>query len=129
MTPGDKVFITVADKSGAMYLPGKTGELALSLPRNGGVAWKVFASGRASLTRRIESSKDLPFYRDARSLMSVPLSAEGEKIGILQIESADANAFSEEDLQKFELIAFVLSHPLHVRLSVEIEEKQEVQSD
>ena len=129
MTPGDKVFITVADKSGAMYLPGKTGELALSLPRNGGVAWKVFASGRASLTRRIESTKDLPFYRDARSLMSVPLSAEGEKIGILQIESVDANAFSEEDLQKFELIAFVLSHPLHVRLSVEIEEKGEVKSD
>ena len=129
MTPGDKVFITVADKSGGMYLPDKTGESGFSVPRNGGVAWKVFASGRASLTRRIEILKDLPFYRDARSLMSVPLSAEGEKIGILQIESADANAFSEEDLQKFELIAFVLSQPLHVRLSVESEEKQEVQSN
>lgn len=129
MTPGDRVFITVADKLGAMYLPDKMGELVFSVPRNGGVAWKVFASGRASLVRRIESSKDLPFYRDARSLMSVPLSAEGEKIGILQIESGDANVFSEEDLQKLELIAFVLSHPLHVRLSSEIGEKMEVPCD
>jgi len=29
------------------------------------------------------------------------------------------DAFSEEDLQKLELIAFVLSHPLYVKLSAE----------
>jgi putative methionine-R-sulfoxide reductase with GAF domain len=51
--------------------------------------------------------------------MSVPLCAEGEKIGVLQVESMVPDAFSEEDLQKLELIAFVLSHPLYVKLSAE----------
>jgi len=129
MTSGDEVFITVADRSGAMYMPGRTGKPNSPIPRNGGAAWKVFASGRAYLTQRIESAKDLPFYRDARSLMSAPLFAEGEKIGVLQIESHVADAFSEEDLQKLELIAFVLSHPLYVKLSAEGGEKEEAQSD
>ncbi|HAJ93480.1 MAG TPA: hypothetical protein DCM41_01170 [Synergistaceae bacterium] len=129
MTSGDEVFITVADRSGGMYMPGRTGRPGSSIPRNGGAAWKVFASGRAYLAQRIESAKDLPFYRDARSLMSAPLFAEGEKIGVLQIESNVADAFSEEDLQKLELIAFVLSHPLYVKLSPEGGEKEEAKSD
>lgn len=129
MTSGDEVFITVADRSGSMYMPGRTGRPGSLVPRNGGAAWKVFASGRPYFTQRVESAKDLPFYRDARSLMSAPLFAEGEKIGVLQIESHVADAFSEEDLQKLELIAFVLSHPLYVKLSAEDEEKEEAQSD
>ena len=126
MTPGDEVFITVADKAGGMYMPGRTGRQGNAIPRNGGSAWKVFASGRSYFTPRVESAKDLPFYRDARSLMSVPLCAQGEKIGVLQIESAASDAFSEEDLQKLELIAFVLSHPLYIKLSAETSDKEEV---
>ena len=128
MTPGDEVFITVADKAGGMYMPGRTGRQGNTVPRNGGAAWKVFASGRSYFTPRVESGKDLPFYRDARSLMSVPLCAEGEKIGVLQIESAAPDAFSEEDLQKLELMAFVLSHPLYVKLSAETTDKEEARS-
>lgn len=116
MTPGDEVFITVTDKTGAMYMPGKAGAMGSSIPRNGGAAWKVLASGRAYLAQRIERTKDLPFYRDARSLMSVPLIAEGEKFGVLQIESVVDGAFSDDDLQKLELIAFVLSPSLYVKL-------------
>jgi len=48
---------------------------------------------------------------------------------VLQIESNVADAFSEEDLQKLELIAFVLSHPLYVKLSPEGGEKEEAKSD
>ena len=129
MTPGDEVFITVADRSGGMYMPGRAGKPDSPVPRNGGAAWKVFASGRSYVTSRIERGKDLPFYRDARSLISAPLCAEGEKIGILQIESAAAGAFSEEDIPKLELIAFVLSHPLYVKLSAERREKEEAQSE
>ncbi len=128
MTPGDQVFITVADRSGGMYMPGRAGKPDSPVPRNGGAAWKVFASGRSYVTPRVERAKDLPFCRDARSLMSAPLCAEGEKIGILQIESVAAGAFSEEDIPKLELIAFVLSHPLYVKLSAERMEKEEAQS-
>ena len=128
MTAGDEVFITVADSSGAMYMPDRKGRQGSSLPRNGGAAWKVFASGRPYFTQRVDSTKDLPFCRDARSLMSAPLFAEGEKIGILQIESRVADAFSEEDTQKLELIAFVLSHPLYVKLSAELGKKGEAKT-
>ncbi len=129
MTPGDEVFIALADKSGGLYFQGTGNGQCVSVSRNGGAAWKVFASGRSYMTPKVESGKDIPFYRDARSLMSAPLSAEGEKIGVLQIESPHPGAFSEEDLQKLELIAFVLSHPLYVKLSVEREEKEEAVSE
>lgn len=128
MTAGDEVFITVADKSGAMYMPARAGRPGSSIPRNGGAAWKVFASGRPYLTQRVESAKDLPFDRDARSLMSAPLFAEGDKIGVLQIESRVADAFSEEDVQKLELIAFVLSYPINAKLSAEVREKEEAKT-
>ncbi|NCB27558.1 MAG: GAF domain-containing protein [Bacteroidia bacterium] len=128
MTAGDEVFIAVADRTGSMYMPGRAGRPDSSIPRNGGAAWKVFASGRPYFTQRVESAKDLPFYRDARALISAPLFAEGEKIGVLQIESRVADAFSEEDIQKLELIAFVLSHPLYVKLSDEFGEKEETKT-
>ncbi|MGD9667250.1 MAG: hypothetical protein AB7U31_07330, partial [Synergistaceae bacterium] len=59
---------------------------------------------------------------------SAPLFAGGDKIGVLQIESRVADAFSEEDVQKLELIAFVLSHPLYVKLSDEFGEKEETKT-
>ncbi len=68
MTAGDNVFITVADRAGAMYMPARKEDWVLSIPRNGGAAWKAFASGRPYFTQRVESAKDLPFYRDARSV-------------------------------------------------------------
>lgn len=128
MTAGDEVFITVADRSGAMFMPARRGMDCPSIPRNGGAAWKVFASGRPYFTQRVERSKDLPFCRDARSLMSAPLFAQGDKIGVLQIESRDADAFSEEDVEKLELIAFVLSHPLYVKLPADFREKEEAKT-
>lgn len=129
MTCGDEVFIMVADSFGTMYMPGNEGRLGSSVPRNGGAAWKVLASGRAYLSPKIQNGKDLPFFRDAKSLMSAPLFAQGEKIGVLQIESRVAGAFSEEDLQKLELIAFVLSHPIYVKLSVGVNGNEEAQND
>lgn len=125
MTGGSEVFIAVSDGSGGMHMPACRGRLASDVPRNGGAAWKVFASGRPYVASRVESSKDLPFYRDARSLMSVPLFAGGEKVGVLQTESPLAGAFSEEDLEKLVSIAFVLSHSLYVKLYSESIKKTE----
>lgn len=128
MTCGDEVFIAVTDSLGAMYIPGKRGKMGSSISRNGGVAWKVLASGRAYLIQKIESSKDIPFDRDARSLMSAPLFAEGERIGVLQVESRLVGAFSAEDLQKLELIAFILSHPIYVKISAEADRNEEAKT-
>lgn len=113
MTEGDEVFVAVADKRGGMYMPGKTGRLGSAVPRNGCAAWKVLASGRSYVTGRIEGSRDLPFYRNARSMISAVLSTRGEKIGVLQIESGAPHAFSDDDLKKLELLSFVLSQSLY----------------
>lgn len=112
MTQEDEVFILIADSKGGLYKIEGIDSLQQELTRNGGVVWKVFASGRPYVTGQIEPSKDLPLCREARSLMSVALSARGEGLGVLQVESRTAEVFSEGDLKSLSLIAFVFSQLL-----------------
>lgn len=109
---GSFVFIAIADDMGGLFLPECGGKPRADLQRNGGAVWKVFASGRPYVTGRLEPSKDLPFCRDSRSIMSAPLFAHGEKLGVLQIESAETEAFSTEDLSKLSIVAFILSQAI-----------------
>ena len=60
----------------------------------------------------VELSKDQPLWRDARSLISVLMTAGGKKIGVLQLECDIAHRFSEEDLTKLSMAAFVTAHSL-----------------
>jgi len=114
MAAGDEVFIAVSsDKGSELYMPGVSGGARIDVPRNGGAVWKVFASGRPYMTGRVEPSKDMPFDRDACSLMSVILSTKGDKLGVLQIESRTQNAFSEDDLARLGMLAFILSQILY----------------
>lgn len=112
MSGGEAVFIAIADGEGGLYLPDYHDEKRIDLKRNGGAVWKVFASGRSYMTNNVEPSKDLPLDREANSLVSVPLLSRGEKIGVLQLESGQANAFTYDDSSRLELLAFVVAQAL-----------------
>lgn len=112
MSGGEAVFIAVSDGDGGLYLPDYYDDKRIDLKRNGGAVWKVFATGRSYMTGGVEPSKDLPLDRDARSLVSVPLLLRGVKIGVLQLESDQPNAFTDHDLTRLELLAFIVSQAL-----------------
>lgn len=109
MSGGEAVFIAVSDGDGGLYLPDYHDDKRMDLKRNGGAVWKVFATGRSYMTGGVEPSKDLPLDREACSLLSVPLLSRGVKIGVLQLESDQPNSFTDNDLTRMELIAFVVS--------------------
>lgn len=129
MSGGEAVFIAISDREGGLYLPDYHDDKRINLKRDGGSVWKVFASGRSFVTSRLELSKDLPLDRDARSLMSVPLLLRGEKLGVLQLESDHLNAFSDYDLSKLEMLAFIVSHAIYFHLSTSSPEPDEIVSD
>ncbi|MDO5114930.1 MAG: GAF domain-containing protein [Synergistaceae bacterium] len=114
MAPDAAVFIVLADGDGGLYIPEHFGEKPRRLRRNGGTPWKVFASGKPACVGRVVTSRDQPLDRDALSLISVPIAARGEKIGVLQLEAATAGFFSEEDMAKLSLIAMLLGHELYM---------------
>lgn len=112
MSGGEAVFIAVSDRDGGLYLPDYHDDKRIDLKRNGGAVWKVFATGRSYMTGVVDPSKDLPLDRDARSLVSVPLLTRGAKLGVLQLESDQPNAFTDHDLTRLELLAFIVSQAL-----------------
>lgn len=112
MSGGEAVFIAVSDGEGGLYLPDYHDEKRIGLKRNGGAVWKVFAAGRSYMTNKVDPSKDLPLDREANSLISVPLLSRGEKIGVLQLESDRTNAFTDDDSNRLELLAFVVAQTL-----------------
>lgn len=113
MSGGEAVFIAVSDGDGGLYLPDYHDDKKIDLKRNGGAVWKVFATGRTYMTGSVEPSKDLPLDREACSLVSVPLLSRGVKIGVLQMESDQPNAFTDNDQTRLELFAFVVSQAIY----------------
>ena len=67
--------------------------------------------------------------RDAASIVSVPLSAHGEKLGVLQLESASSGAFTQEDAAKLSLAAMILAYELYMFEIESTEETDDYDSD
>ena len=84
------------------------------MKRNGGTPWKVFASGRPINIPRVSTGRDQPLDRDALSLISAPITARAEKLGVLQLEAGTAGAFSEEDVAKLSLAAMIIGQELYM---------------
>lgn len=124
MAPDAAVFIILADGTGDLFLPEHFGERAKRLRRNGGASWKVFASGRAANIGRLSIGRDQPLDRDAASLLAVPISARGEKLGVLQLEAASSGAFSDEDKAKLSLAAMILGHELYMFEAWEVSDEE-----
>lgn len=114
MAPDAAVFIILADIEGCLYVPDHFGQPGRVLKRNGGAHWKVFASGRPLNVARVSTGRDQPLDRDALSLISVPITARAEKLGVLQLEAGTAGAFGEEDVAKLSLAAMIIGHELYM---------------
>ncbi|MEG1911307.1 MAG: GAF domain-containing protein [Cloacibacillus sp.] len=114
MAPDAAIFIMLADIAGGLYIPEHFDAPERLLKRGGGTPWKVMAAGRAINVPRVVTSRDQPLDRDARSLVSVPIIAHGEKLGVLQLEAGTAGAFSEEDTATLSLAAMILAHELYM---------------
>lgn len=112
LLPGSEIFIVLADEDGGLYLPETEEEGRINLKRNGSMVWKTFASGKAFMTNRISVSKDKPLWYDANSAISIPLEIAEHKLGVLQIEAPNTNAYAVEYINKIELFAHILSHRL-----------------
>ena len=125
MAPDDAVFIILAHGDGSLYLPAHFGKPARRLKRNGGTPWKVYASGKPMVVQRVATSRDQPMDRDAASLVSVPLSVHGEKLGVLQLESATPGTFTQDDAAKLSLAAMIIAHELYFFETDNIEETED----
>jgi hypothetical protein len=112
IVPGCNVAVAVADGAGGLFLPERGEKARAGLARNGGAVWKVLASGRPYATDRVDPSKDMPLFRDSRSMISVPLFARGEKLGVLQVESAETDAFPRDEHGKLTVIAFIVAQAI-----------------
>ncbi|MBM4109544.1 MAG: response regulator [Phycisphaerae bacterium] len=84
-------------------------------PEGNGISGYVAATGIAYICR--DTSKDelfLPGLTGARSSLTVPLKVHDRVIGIMDIESQRAEAFTEEDLELAEAFARYVALALHV---------------
>lgn len=111
--PECEVVIAIEDMYSRLYIPGCGDTPDTKLKRNGSSMWKVFASGKPYFTGRVDVSRDLPLWRDTCSMMVVPLEAQGDKFGVLGIESPLANDFSAVNLLNLESIAFVIAQLIY----------------
>ena len=76
----------------------------LEIPIGEGFVGEMFVTGKAHIIDDIDAFENyIPGTPGARCEMAVPLSLEGETIGILDAESMEPNSFTEEDLKLFRI--------------------------
>ncbi|HEU5004249.1 MAG TPA: SpoIIE family protein phosphatase [Actinomycetota bacterium] len=83
-------------------------EQGVHLPVGGGFAGKVAASGKPVFLNEVNEGKvlnPLLLRRGIRSMLGVPLFAEGRTIGVLHVGSLHPRAFNEADQELLELAA------------------------
>ena len=73
-----------------------------------GIVGTVAGTGQASIA--LDVGKDAVFFDNpdlpkTRSEMALPLNACGETLGVLDIQSTEANVFSEEDIPTLQVLA------------------------
>jgi len=86
--------------------PEAAARVLYALPQNNGVTGFVAATGKSYLC---EDTAEDPLYlqgvRDAKSSLTVPLVLHDEVIGTFNVESPQARAFTESDLQFLEIFS------------------------
>ncbi len=82
---------------------------------NNGISGYVAATGRSYICPDVrQDARYLPGISDARSSLTVPLRLHDQIIGILNIESVRAGAFSEDDRQFAEIFGRYVAIALHI---------------
>ncbi|MDO4952771.1 MAG: hypothetical protein Q4E34_02965 [Synergistaceae bacterium] len=113
MQPSCKVFVLLADGAGVLYLPEHDGKPSRKLSRAGGVVWKCYAGMLPYRRVSVVFEKDLPLYKEARSLIAAPMTACGEVLGVIEIDSRIPSFFSAEDKDKLSLLAALTAQAVY----------------
>ena len=114
LLPDCRIFVLVADDKGGLFLPEHGQKRSQKLRREGGVVWKCFASTLPYRRETISVEKDLPLYREARSLIAAPIIACGETLGVVEIEARVPAFFSEDDKDRLCVLAFLTGQAIYV---------------
>lgn len=112
MLPDCRIFVLVSDGVTGLYVPEHRDKPRKKLNRGGGVVWKCFASGVPYRRNFVAVERDLPLYREARSIIAAPMTAQGEAIGVIEIESRTPSFFSSDDKDRLCLLAFLTGQAL-----------------
>ncbi len=114
----DAVAILIPDKYGKHLTVRRAinhGDVeGLQIPIGEGFVGEMFITGKAYIIDDIEDFENyIPGTPGARCEMAVPLSLDGETIGILDAESMEPNTFTEEDLKLFRIFGSQAATALH----------------
>lgn len=84
-------------------------------PEGSGICGRVASTGAAYLCRdTVLDDSAAGSSEDARSTLTVPLLLHDRTLGVMQLESARAGAYTEEDLQFLEIFARHIAVALHM---------------
>lgn len=122
MLPDCKIFVLVSDGRSGLFLLEHGDTPRQKLNREGGVVWKCFASTMPYRRVAVSVERDLPLYREARSLLAAPITACGETLGVIEIESRMPAYFSADDKDRLCVLAFLTGQAIY---TVRAKQKEE----
>ncbi len=96
-------------------LENKKNKYNIKLEERGFVKTVIETKKQLLIPRIAKSNRDqiLPFLKDAKSLLAVPLTIQKELIGILEVEGKKYNNFTNLDLQSLESFGRTASLAIH----------------
>lgn len=97
-------------------LPQEAADLELFAQAEGnGISGLVAATGRSVICTDVQSDERfMPGLTDAGSSLTVPLRLHDKVIGVINVESATRDAFTDEDRQFCEILARYIAIALHM---------------
>lgn len=95
--------------------PLRIGEAIYAEPEHNGISGYVAATGRSYICPNIPNdSRYREGLEDACSSLTVPLRLHDKVIGVLNVESAEANSFTEQDLRFAEIFGRYIALAMHI---------------
>ena len=102
---GEYAILRASNSSGGEKMLERGHKLKVGIE---GIVGTVARTGEARISLDVGEDSvyfENPDLPDTRSEMALPLIASGETLGVLDIQSVDANAFSDEDIPPLQLLA------------------------
>jgi signal transduction histidine kinase len=100
-------------------------------PVDRGIVGRVARTGEAALATDVSRDPDyVGFARDMQAQLSVPLTSEGQVMGVISLESRDIDAFDETDLAFMQRLADHISIAMtNARLYADVKAANEAKSE
>lgn len=122
LVEGDQLIIHAADG------PFAASALGYRMTRNTGACWRVIETGQTFISNNVQEHHRRT-SGGFKSYLAVPLTWRGQTMGLLEIDSTEANAFTEADVELLHKVAILLGGPMVLarqlqELRVEIGERK-----